>query len=149
MKATWPARLRTYLALGQEDEAARDVLANLPDQVRSRTGDRVGVRTTLELKDQRPPMPRECGGSDITALEAKVAADPKNISRRASIFAMARFGADNKEQAVDNLLDMVRRDRNWNEQAARKQLVKFFEAFGPADPLTISARKRLSSILFS
>jgi putative thioredoxin len=47
------------------------------------------------------------------------------------------------------LLDIVRRDRKWNEEAARKQLVKFFEALGPIDPLTIAARKRLSSILFS
>jgi putative thioredoxin len=50
---------------------------------------------------------------------------------------------------VDELLEIVRRARNWNEDAARKQLVKLFEAMGPADPLTVSARKRLSSILFS
>ena len=63
--------------------------------------------------------------------------------------AMARFGAGNREGAVDDLLAMVKADRAWNEQAARQQLVKFFEAFGPADPLTRSGRRRLSAILFS
>jgi putative thioredoxin len=63
--------------------------------------------------------------------------------------AMARFGAGEREKAVEDLLAMVKADRAWNEQAARKQLVKFFEAFGPADPLTVSGRRRLSAILFS
>ena len=53
------------------------------------------------------------------------------------------------ERLIDQLLDLVRRDREWNEQAARKQLVKFFEAIGLADPLTVASRRRLSSILFS
>jgi putative thioredoxin len=50
---------------------------------------------------------------------------------------------------VDELLEIVRRNRGWNEEAARKQLVKLFEAMGPTDPLTLSARRRLSSLLFS
>ena len=63
--------------------------------------------------------------------------------------AMARFGADDKEGAMNDLLEMIRADRKWNEEAARKQLVKFFQAFGPIDPLTVQGRKRLSAILFS
>ena len=63
--------------------------------------------------------------------------------------AMAHYAAGNRSAAVDALIDIVRRDRKWNEEAARKQLVKFFEVFGPMDELTISTRKRLSSILFS
>ena len=54
-----------------------------------------------------------------------------------------------REAAIDHLLDLVRLDRAWNEQAARKQLVKLFEAMGPTDPLTVQTRKRLSSILFA
>ena len=61
----------------------------------------------------------------------------------------ALFGAGQREAAIDELLTLVRRDRAWNEEAGRKQLVKFFEAMGPTDPLTLSARRRLSSILFS
>ena len=62
---------------------------------------------------------------------------------------MAQYAAGNREQAIDELLEIVRRNREWNEQAARKQLLKLFEAMGPADELTVSARRRLSSILFS
>jgi putative thioredoxin len=59
------------------------------------------------------------------------------------------FGAGDREEAVDELLSLFKRDREWNDQAARKQLVKFFEAMGPTDPLTLSARRRLSSLMFS
>ena len=54
-----------------------------------------------------------------------------------------------RDAAADSLLEIVRRDRKWNDEAARTQLVKFFEAFGPADPLTVQGRRKLSSILFS
>ena len=63
--------------------------------------------------------------------------------------ASALFAAGEREAAIDQLLETVRRDREWNEEAARKQLVKFFEAMGPTDPLTVAARRRLSSMLFS
>ena len=53
------------------------------------------------------------------------------------------------QAALDELLEIVRRNRKWNEQAARKQLVTLFEAMGPTDPRTIAARRQLSSILFS
>jgi putative thioredoxin len=62
---------------------------------------------------------------------------------------MARFALGDREAAVDALLDLIKRDRAWNEEAARKQLLKFFEAFGPMDPLTIASRRRLSALLFS
>ena len=58
-------------------------------------------------------------------------------------------GMGDREAAIDELLSLFKRDREWNEQAARKQLVKFFEAMGPTDPLTLSGRRRLSSIMFS
>ena len=62
---------------------------------------------------------------------------------------MALNAAGRREEALDHLLGIVRKQRGWNDEAARKQLVKFFEAWGPKDELTISGRKRLSSILFS
>ncbi|MHB1206764.1 MAG: thioredoxin [Rhodospirillaceae bacterium] len=134
--------MRTYIALGQSD-VARDLLAKLPDQVKS-APEIAGVRATLELQDQSAGS----GAAEVEALEAKVAADPKDMQARLDL-AMARFGAGDKEKAIEDLLDMVRRDRKWNEEAARKQLVKFFEAFGPADPLTLQGRRKLSAILFS
>ncbi|MFA5040913.1 MAG: tetratricopeptide repeat protein [Bdellovibrionales bacterium] len=81
-------------------------------------------------------------------LEAAVARNPDDHQARFDL-AMAYYAAGRNEQAVDHLLDIVRRARTWNDGAARQQLLKFFEAFGTAHPITVSARKRLSSILFS
>ena len=63
--------------------------------------------------------------------------------------AIAEFAEGKKEEGMDNLLHLIRRKRDWNENAARLQLLKFFEALGPADPLTLQGRRKLSSILFS
>ncbi len=134
--------MRTYLALGQE-QVARDLLAKLPDQVKN-AAEIASVRATLELQDQAAGS----NAAEIQGLEAKIAADPKDMQARLDL-AMARFGAGDKQQAIDDLLEMVRKDRKWNDEAARKQLVKFFEAFGPTDPMTRDGRRKLSAILFS
>jgi len=133
--------LRCYIALGQLD-MARDVLAKLPAQIKN-TPEIQGVQSALDLKEATS----NTDAAEIDTLIAKVAADPKDMQARLDL-AMARYGAGDSEKAVEDLLDMVKADRAWNEEAARKQLVKFFEAFGPADPLTRSGRRRLSAILF-
>ncbi|MFN3869173.1 MAG: tetratricopeptide repeat protein, partial [Hyphomicrobiaceae bacterium] len=63
--------------------------------------------------------------------------------------AVALAARGKKDEAVEHLIDLVRRARTWNEEAARKQLVQFFEAWGPKDPATVEGRKRLSSVLFA
>ena len=63
--------------------------------------------------------------------------------------AVALYGGGDAEAAVDELVELFRRNREWNEDAARQQLLKIFEALGPTDPLTVSGRRKLSSILFS
>ncbi|MCA8908459.1 MAG: thioredoxin [Rhodospirillaceae bacterium] len=103
----------------------------------------VSVQSALDLADQA-----KSATGDLAPLLAKVAADPADHESRFEL-AQAQFAAGAREDAVDSLLEIVRRDRTWNEEAARKELVKYFEAFGPTDPLTLSARRRLSSILFS
>ncbi len=133
--------LKCYVALGQDD-LAREVLDKLPEELQ-KTPEIASVRTALELKDQSKGAAAALGD-----LIAKSAANPKDMQARLDV-AMARFGAGDKEAAMADLLEMIRTDRKWNEEAARKQLVKFFEAFGPTDPLTVQGRKRLSSILFS
>ena len=133
--------LKCYVAMGQDD-LAREVLDKLPEELQ-KTPDIVSVRTALELKDQSKGAAAALGD-----LIAKSAANPKDMQARLDV-AMARFGAGDKEAAMNDLLEMIRSDRKWNEEAARKQLVKFFAAFGPTDPLTVQGRKRLSSILFS
>ena len=75
-------------------------------------------------------------------------ADPKDHQSRYDL-ALALFAAGQQEQAVDQLLELFKRDRKWNEDGARKQLVKFFEALGGTHPLTINGRRRLSSLMFA
>jgi putative thioredoxin len=81
-------------------------------------------------------------------LEAKLAANPNDHQARFDL-ALALEGAGDRDGAIEQLLDIVRRDRKWNEEAARKQLVTLFDAMGPTDERTIAARRKLSSILFS
>ena len=81
-------------------------------------------------------------------MRDRLAADPDDHEARIDL-AAALFAGGNREGAIDALIESIRLDREWNEQAARKQLLKYFEALGPKDPLTVSARRRLSSILFS
>src|SRR5207302_3040497 len=83
-----------------------------------------------------------------SGLKGRLEQNPDDHEARLEL-ATALFGSGEREAAVEELLTLFRRDRKWNEEAARKQLVKFFEAMGPTDPLTLSARRRLSSLMFS
>jgi putative thioredoxin len=85
---------------------------------------------------------------DDAPLRAKLAADPNDHQARYDL-ALALDGRGDRDGALDQLLEIVKRDRKWNEEAARKHLVTLFEAMGPADPRTVAARRRLSGILFS
>ncbi len=85
---------------------------------------------------------------DVSALKAKVEANPDDHQARIDL-ANALLANDAREEAVDQLLESVRRDRQWNDAAARKRLLKLFEVFGEGDPLTSQARMRLSAILFA
>jgi putative thioredoxin len=105
----------------------------------------VSIQASLDLKAQTAQVG---DGAEVAALEAKVAADPKDMQARLDL-AVARYGAGARERAMDDLLELVRKDRKWNDEAARKQLVNFFEALGPTDPLTVQGRRKLSSILFA
>ncbi len=132
--------LRTMLALGQEDQA-QDLLARLPPEI-AKHADVAAVRTSLELAAQAS----QSGPAE--ALAAAVAADAGNHQARYDL-ALALFAAGHKDQAIEHLLEIVRRDRAWNEDGARKQLLRLMEAIGYSDPLSVATRKRLSSLLFS
>ncbi len=101
------------------------------------------ARSALELAEQAQ---KAMGSAD--KLRARIAANADDHEARFEL-ATALFGAGRREEAIDELLVLFKRDREWNEQAARKQLLKFFEAMGASDPLTVSARRRLSSLMFS
>ena len=85
---------------------------------------------------------------DTAELQARLAQDPGDHQARFDL-AMAHHGAGRNEQAIDELIEIIRQDREWNEEAARQQLLKLFEALGHTDPLTVAGRRKLSSILFS
>ena len=102
----------------------------------------VSARTALELAET--PVDQ----SGISTHQHAIETDPDNHQARFDL-ALALNAAGRREEALDHLLHIVRRKRDWNEEAARKQLVKLFEAWGPKDELTIQGRRKLSSILFS
>lgn len=86
--------------------------------------------------------------ADTSELEQKVADDPGDMQARFDL-ALALQAKGKREAAMDQLLEIVKRDRGWNDGAAREQLVEFFDAWGANDPLTVKGRQRLSTILFS
>jgi len=86
--------------------------------------------------------------ADTSELEQKVETDPSDLQARFDL-ALAQHAKNQREAAMNQLLEIVKRDRTWNEGAARQQLVEFFEAWGASDPLTVKGRQRLSTILFS
>ena len=100
------------------------------------------ARAALEVAEQASSV------GPIGELEQKVAANPLDHQARFDL-AVALNAAGKRQEAVEHLMDIVKRDRKWNEDGARKQLVQFFEAWGPTDEATIEGRKKLSSILFS
>ena len=85
---------------------------------------------------------------DSAHLRSQVEADPANHQARFDL-ALALTGSGDNEAAIDELLEIVRRNREWNDQSARKQLVKLFEVLGDTHELTVAGRRKLSSILFS
>ncbi len=84
----------------------------------------------------------------LAPLLKTVASSPDDYQARFDL-AQAQFASGDKAGAIDNLLELIRRDRTWNEEAARKELLRYFEALGFADPLSVDGRKKLSRILFS
>ena len=131
---------RCYLKSGDVARAEQTIALVPPDKREAAAV--ASVRAALDLAK----MAAKAG--DTSKLEAKVKAEPANHQARID-YAMALAAGGKKEQAVDQLLDSIRRDRKWNEEAARKQLVQLFDAWGPKDPATLEGRRKLSSILFS
>ncbi len=85
---------------------------------------------------------------DLSALEEAVIADPADHQARFD-FAIALFASGQRDAAADHLLHIIATDKEWQDDGARKQLLKFFEMAGPMDPFTLAARRKLSSLLFS
>jgi len=131
---------RAYLASG-DAERAKQTLALVPPEHQNHEAV-AGVQAQLKLAE----LAEKAGDTD--ALRAKVEADPNDHQARMDLAASLAARGEN-DAAVSELLESIRRDRNWKEAAARKQLLTLFEALGAADPAVQSGRRRLSSILFA
>ena len=131
---------RCHVQAGNLDQA-KVVLAKVPAKDKT-NAEIVAVQAAIDLSEQAK------AAGPVGDLKAKAAADPKDFQARLDL-ALAYWAGGQRKEAIDELLVMIKLDRNWNEAAARQQLLKFFEALGFTDPLAIDGRKRLSTILFS
>ena len=129
-----------HIAAGDLEEAIR-TLETVEPQERN-AASIVAAEAALEVA-------RQAGDAgDAGELHRAVEADPDDHQARFDL-AQALVGQGDREAGVDHLLEIVKRDRQWNEEEARRQLLTLFDAFGAADPLTVASRRRLSAMLFS
>ena len=125
-----------------DPDAARATIAAAPEETRDDPAI-AAIVAALDLAEEGA----EAAGN-LPDLQAAVTAKPTDHQARFDL-AMAYFGANQPEQAIDELLELIRRDRKWNDEAARAQLLKIFEALGADHPLVGPSRRRLSSALFA
>ena len=131
---------RAQVETGALDQA-KETLALVPEAKRNDAAV-AAARSALEVAEQAQSV------GPVGELEQKVAANPLDHQARFDL-AVALNAAGKRQEAADHLLEIVKRDRKWNEDGGRKQLVQFFEAWGPTDEATVNGRRKLSSILFS
>jgi putative thioredoxin len=131
---------KCYMTTGAIEQA-KQTLAMVPESKRGEAAVKA-VQVSIDLAEQAKAL------GPVTELEQKVAANPLDHQARFDL-ATALNASGKRCEAIHQLLEIVKRDRKWNEDGARKQLVQFFEAWGPTDEATVDGRKRLSTILFS
>jgi len=132
--------VRALLAQDSLDEA-KAVLAQVPQAILGHA-DIAAAKAAIGLAEQAS------NAGPIGPLTDAVARDPSDHRARIDL-ATALYADGQREEAIDQLIESIRRDRSWNEGEARKELLRYFDAQGPLDPLTKAVRRRLSSILFS
>jgi putative thioredoxin len=136
----WGGLVRALIALGDEEQAA-EILAEVPPAL-AEHAEIAGAKSALALvAEGRKAQAARAG------LETRLAANPDDIEARYEL-ATALNASGARAEAADALLEIVRRNRAWNEDAARLQLLKFFEAWGFDDEATMAARRKLSALLF-
>ena len=135
--------VRMHVEAGELEEAKRILaLAPVPPVGKSEDPAISAARAALEIAE------KAANAGDLKGLEAAVAANPLDHQARFDL-AVALNAKGQRDEAVDQLVVIIKRDRNWNEDGARKQLLQFFEAWGPMDETTKNGRRKLSSVLFS
>lgn len=137
----WGGLVRAFLAMGEEHQAEQ-VLAQVPESI-AEHAEITGARAALTLAQEGRKAQAAMAG-----LESRLAANPDDHEARYDL-ATALNATGARAEAAAALLEIVKRDRAWNEDGARMQLLKFFEAWGMDDPATMAARRKLSTLLFS
>ena len=132
--------MQCLIALG-EIERVNQMLASLPEDMREDPAIQAVVKKLEHIEEARK-------FGDPVALERELAADPDNHEARMKLAKILNVQGE-REQAAEHLLTIMRKDRTFDDDGARRELLQFFEVWGPKDPATIAARRRLSSILFS
>ncbi|MFO7855016.1 MAG: thioredoxin [Paracoccaceae bacterium] len=133
--------VRAQVALGYLDRARTTLALVHPAKVIDPAVTR--AKAALEMAEQA-----QGASGELSGLEAKVARDPDDHQARLD-YAKALMAAGDNEKAVDQLLELFRRDREWGDGAAKEQLTKLFESLGPKDPLVGRGRRRLASMIFA
>lgn len=136
----WGGLIRALLALGQTEQAQK-ALDGVPAKIADHA-EIAGARSALSLA-----VEGRKAAAELASLEARVGANPADHQARYDL-ATALNALDRREEAAEALLDIIRRDRTWNDDGARLQLLKFFEAWGFDDATTMAARRKLSAMLF-
>ncbi|PZP56134.1 MAG: thioredoxin family protein, partial [Micavibrio aeruginosavorus] len=137
--AAFAGMIRILIAVGEIGQA-KAVSDGLPEQI-AKDPNITSVRTALELALNRPP-------GALDEIERRLAAQSDNPDILFE-YAEAAFAAGEKDKAVDTLIALIKKHKDWEEDKARKQLLKYFEAWGVMDPASASGRRKLSSLLFS
>ncbi len=132
--------VRALVGLGDLDKAA-EFIQTIPEAERGDSALAAAI-SAFELAG------KSAQAGDHAELEQRVAANAEDYQARFDL-ALALYADDRKDEAIDALVEIVRRNREWNDQAARKQLLQFFEALGPTDPITVEGRRKFSAVLFS
>ena len=131
---------RALVGLGELDQAS-EILAQVPEDQKDHP-DVAAAQAAIDLARQSEAV------GDLSPLEEAVAADPKNHQARLDL-AVGLFGSGRREEAIDHLVESMKIDRTWNDDAARQQLIKFFDTMSPTDEATIAGRRKMSAVLFS
>ena len=137
----WGGLVRALIALGDEEQAEH-ALSEVPEKL-AEHAEVSGARSALALAREG-----RAAKDQLQSLQARLAADPTDHQARYDL-ATALNAMNERDQAAEALLEIIRRNRAWHDDAARLQLLKFFEAWGFDDPATSAARRRLSALLFS
>ena len=135
------AGLARALAAQGETDQAEEILSGIPEDQAGHP-DAAAARAAVDLARQSESV------GDLAALEAAAAAAPREPQVLFDL-AIGLFAAGRRSEAIDHLIEVLRIDRNWQDGAAREQLIQFFDVMGPTDEETVAGRRKMSSVLFS